>query len=241
MHYLCKAKRQTPFSINLSLMFNNLNELEVSYFTAFNANGTTLAKFYTAQKSIKKSGDAVFEKRIKLWHQVDSLWTAFNSDEEKARRAEAGITMTSTDFSTKVLGYKDRSMKNSILRAVNSINDNSDLMTAYKREMTRLGKGRSLKGFNAFAKQVEAQVSKGATTDEAAEATADAQATADAVSCIAQLQFFGLQSGRVALKEDGTFDFTSVNLQQAVEGAKSFYELLAAEAVRQLDEQAPAI
>ena len=184
MHYLCKAKRQTPFAINLSLMFNNLNELEVSYFTAFNANGTTLAKFYTAQKSIKKSGDAVFEKRIKLWHQVDSLWTAFNSDEEKARRAEAGITMTSTDFSTKVLGYKDRSMKNSILRAVNSINDNSDLMTAYKREMTRLGKGRSLKGFNAFAKQVEAQVSKGATTDEAAEATADAQATADAVSCL---------------------------------------------------------
>ena len=226
---------------NLSLMFNNLNELEVSYFTTFNANGTTLAKFYTAQKSIKKSGNTLFEKRIKLWSQVDSLWSAFNSDEEKARRAEAGITMTSTDFSTKVLGYKDRSVKNDMLRAVKSINANSDLMTAYKREMTRLGKGRSLATFNKFAKQVEAQVSKGATTDEAAEATADAQATADAVSCIAQLQFFGLQSGRVALKEDGTFDFTSVNLQQAVEGAKSFYELLAAEAVRQLNEQAPAI
>ena len=222
-------------------MFNNLNELEVSYFTAFNANGTTLAKFYTAQKSIKKSGAALFDKSIKLWHQVDALWTAFNSDEEKARREEAGITMTSTDFSKKVLGYKDRSVKNDMLRAVKSMNQNSDLMTAYKREMTRLGKGRSLKTFNTFAKQVEAQVSKGATTDEAAEATADAQATAERIACIAQLQFFGLQSGRVALKEDGTFDFTSVNLQQALEGAKSFYELLQAEAGRMLNEQAPAM
>lgn len=229
-------------------MFNNtsLNELEVSYFTTFSANGTTIGKYLntrSAQIEAKKKG---FDSSVKLWKYTKALWEGFNSDEEKARREEAGIVMTSSDFSKKVLGYSDKSQKNLAVRLATRVEENPELLTAYKREQTRKANNgekapRSAQDFDKWSRAVLEQEAKGATTDEAVEAVADAQATADAVSCIAQLQFFGLQSGRVALKEDGTFDFTSVNLQQALEGAKSFYELLAAEAVRQLDEQAPAI
>lgn len=219
-------EQMTPCKLLISYpMFNNtsLNELEVAYFTTFNANGTTVGKYLTtrsAQIEAKKKG---FDSSVKLWKYTKALWEAFNSDEEKARREEAGIVMTSSDFSKKVLGYSDKSQKNLAVRLATRVEENPELLTAYKREQTRKANNgekapRSAQDFDKWSRAVLEQEAKGATQEEAVEAVAEAtsDATSNAPSAVFQVQFFGAVQSRATLNEDGTLTLDGVSQEELV-------------------------
>ena len=124
-------------SQSISLM-NNLNELEVAYFTGFNANGTKVQAYLNTKESVKLLKKKGFDSSVKMWHQVNDLWSHFTSDEQKAQRVEAGIVMTSTDFTTKVLGYADKSEKNRMCRIAQRINEHISASVHVRRMQERV-------------------------------------------------------------------------------------------------------
>lgn len=219
-------EQTTPCKLLISYpMFNNtsLNELEVAYFTTFNANGTTVGKYLTARNAQIEAKKKGFDSSVKMWKYTKALWEAFNSDEEKARREEAGIVMTSSDFSKKVLGYSDKSQKNLAVRLATRVEEHPELLTAYKREQTRKANNgekapRSAQDFDKWSRAVLEQEAKGATQEEAVEAVAEAtaEATSNAPSAVFQVQFFGAMQSRATLNEDGTLTLDGCTQEELV-------------------------
>lgn len=219
-------------SQSISLM-NNLNELEVAYFTGFNANGTKVQAYLNTKESVKLLKKKGFDSSVKMWHQVNDLWSHFTSDEQKAQRVESGIVMTSTDFTTKVLGYADKSEKNRMCRIAERINQHAGLLTAYKRERTRQENAgesvkRSAQDFDKWSKVVCEQIDKGADVDGAAEATGEAES--QTAKKAFQVQTFGVSKMRATIDENGVGDLngaSKADVLATLDAARAIFEAMA--------------